>query len=51
MTQDLVNTPPSELFSIKGIGDSVGKKILEIVQNDGRLKVLEEYIEKTPQAL
>jgi DNA polymerase (family 10) len=51
MTQDLANTPASELFSIKGIGDSVGKKILDMVQNDGRLKVLEEYIEKTPPGI
>lgn len=48
MPQELATTPPAELFSIKGIGDSVGKKILEMVQGGGRLKVLEEYIEKTP---
>jgi DNA polymerase (family 10) len=48
MPQDLAKVPAAELFSIKGIGDSVGKKILEMVQQDGRLPVLEEYIEKTP---
>ena len=48
MPQVLATTPPAELFSIKGIGDSVGKKILEMVQEGGRLKVLEEYMEKTP---
>lgn len=48
MPQSLATTPASELFSIKGIGDSVGKKILEMVQQDGRLQVLEDYIEKTP---
>lgn len=48
MPQDLAKVPASELFTIKGIGDSVGKKILEMVQQDGRLQVLEEYIEKTP---
>lgn len=51
MTQDLASTPASELFTIKGIGDSVGKKILEMVQEHGRLKVLEEYIEKTPPGI
>ncbi len=51
MTQDLATTPSGELFSIKGIGESVGKKILEMVQQEGRLKVLEEYIEKTPPGI
>lgn len=51
MPQSLATTPASELFSIKGIGESVGKKILEMVQQDGRLKVLEEYIEKTPPGI
>lgn len=51
MPQDLAKVPASELFTIKGIGDSVGKKILEMVQQDGRLQVLEEYIEKTPPGI
>jgi DNA polymerase (family 10) len=51
MTQRLAATPPAELFSIKGIGESVGKKIIEMVQQEGRLKVLEEYIEKTPPGI
>jgi DNA polymerase (family 10) len=49
--QPLASTPPDQLFSIKGIGESVGKKIIEMTQNDGRLKVLEEYIEKTPPGI
>lgn len=46
----LVDVPREKLFSLKGIGDSVGKKVIEILDN-GHLKALEEYIEKTPQGV
>jgi DNA polymerase (family X) len=36
-----------KIFSLKGIGDSVGKKVLEILDR-GSLKQLEEYALKTP---
>lgn len=48
MTDSLATLPPSQLFAVKGIGDSVGKKIIEMTENGGRLSVLEEYIAKTP---
>ncbi|MDF2190307.1 DNA polymerase/3'-5' exonuclease PolX [Paraflavitalea sp. CAU 1676] len=51
MTDNLANLPATQLFGVKGIGDSVGKKIIEMVQNDGRLSVLEEYITKTPPGI
>lgn len=38
---------PGQIASISGIGDAVSRKILEIIQN-GRLQLLEEYLEKTP---
>ena len=37
----------NKFFSIKGIGESVGQKIIEQLQT-GSLKTLEEYITKTP---
>ncbi|HTE25381.1 helix-hairpin-helix domain-containing protein [Flavitalea sp.] len=37
----------SKISSLKGIGDSSSKKIIEILET-GRLKVLDEIIEKTP---
>ncbi|MES1218073.1 MAG: PHP domain-containing protein [Bacteroidota bacterium] len=43
----LSETPREKLFSIKGIGDSVGKKVIEMLDT-GQLEVLTEYIEKTP---
>jgi DNA polymerase (family 10) len=36
-----------EMYTLKGIGDSVGKKVQEIIR-EGHLHVLEEYVKKTP---
>ncbi|MER3497294.1 MAG: histidinol-phosphatase [Chitinophagaceae bacterium] len=43
----LANTPREKLFSIKGIGESLGRKIIEMLDT-GELQVLNEYLEKTP---
>ena len=47
MPEPLKDTPRDKLFSIKGIGDSVGKKVLEMLDT-GELKILTEYIQRTP---
>lgn len=41
------DTPREKLFSLKGIGESVGAKVIEMLDT-GRLAILEEYIAKTP---
>ena len=38
---------PHELFAIRGIGEAIGQKILQLIENK-RLTLLETYIEKTP---
>jgi len=43
----LKDTNRDKLFGIKGIGESVGKKIIEMLDT-GELKLLKEYLEKTP---
>ncbi len=43
----LNETPRDKLFSIKGIGESVGKKVVEMLDT-GKLEVLNEIINKTP---
>ena len=43
----LKDTPREKLFSIKGIGDSTGKKVIEMLDT-GQLEILNEYISKTP---
>ena len=43
----LSETPHEKIFSIKGIGESTGKKIIELLTT-GVLNALEEMIAKTP---
>ena len=43
----LKSLPPEQIFAIKGIGEATGKKIIEII-NTGRLKALEDILQKTP---
>ncbi len=47
LPMQLQDTPREKLFSIKGIGDSVGRKVTELLDT-GTLEVLNEYISKTP---
>ena len=46
----LSETPKEKIFEIKGIGESSGKKIIEILET-GSLKILQELIEKTPKGV
>src|SRR5580704_6568594 len=41
------NIPAGKLTSIKGIGDAIGKKIVEIIET-GELRLLQQYISSTP---
>ncbi|MGN6439765.1 MAG: PHP domain-containing protein [Agriterribacter sp.] len=43
----LAELPEDKLFALKGIGDNLGKKIIEI-RDTGKLQALEDYIQKTP---
>jgi DNA polymerase (family 10) len=47
ITQPLADIPEEKLYTIKGIGESTAKKVIEMLQT-GRLRTLEEYISKTP---
>lgn len=46
----LAELPPEKIFSIKGIGETIGKKILEQIQT-GRLSLLDKYIAETPPGI
>ncbi|HSF44730.1 MAG TPA: helix-hairpin-helix domain-containing protein, partial [Chitinophagaceae bacterium] len=41
---------PQQIFAMKGMGESTGKKVLEIIQN-GKLDVLEKIIAATPPGI
>ncbi len=47
MPVSLQDTPREKLFSIKGIGDSVGKKVVEMLDT-GHLQALNNLISSTP---
>lgn len=47
LPEQLSNTPIEKISVIKGIGDSTGKKIIELLET-GELKILQEMISKTP---
>ena len=46
----LKDTPRDKIFSLKGIGESVGKKVVEMLDTGGST-VLAEYIQKTPPGI
>src|SRR5690349_11612990 len=47
LTGPLKDTPRDTLFTLRGIGDSIGKKVIEMLDT-GQLAVLNEYLAKTP---
>jgi len=50
LPMQLKDTPREKLFSIKGIGESTGKKVAEMIDT-GKLEVLSEYINNTPSGV
>ena len=50
LPEQLSETPKDKIFFIKGIGDSSGKKVIELLET-GELKVLNELIAKTPEGI
>lgn len=43
----LKDTPREELFSLKGIGESIGKKVIELLDK-GSMDILTDYLARTP---
>ncbi len=50
LPMQLSETPRDKLFFIKGIGESTGKKIIELLET-GELKILNDLINKTPEGI
>lgn len=50
LAEQLSNTPHTEIFSLKGIGESTGKKIIELLDT-GEMVALKEIIAKTPAGI
>lgn len=47
---ELSSIPEEKIFSIKGVGEAIGKKIIEQLHT-GELSLLNEYVSKTPQGI
>lgn len=47
LPEQLSALPEAKIYKMRGIGDSIGKKVMEIVQT-GELKVLQDLIANTP---
>ncbi|AWO00376.1 histidinol-phosphatase [Chitinophaga alhagiae] len=50
LTVPLQDTPHEAIFRIKGIGESTGKSVIEML-NTGQFAALDEYIRKTPPGI
>jgi DNA polymerase (family 10) len=50
ITTQLSEMPKNSIFSIKGIGDSAGNRIIEMLET-GKLQILEDIIQNTPPGI
>ncbi|MGV3656708.1 MAG: DNA polymerase/3'-5' exonuclease PolX [Chitinophagaceae bacterium] len=50
LPQPIAGLPHEKIFAIRGIGESVGKKIVELLQN-GELLALQQLIAQTPEGV
>jgi DNA polymerase (family X) len=50
LPEQLVAIPEAKIFKLKGIGESVGKKVVELIQT-GELQALQELIANTPAGI
>lgn len=50
LPEPLVGMPPEQIFKLKGIGESVGNKVREIIET-GELQALKELIGRTPEGV
>ncbi len=47
---EIETLPQNKIFALKGIGETIGKKILELMDT-GRISELDDYLEKTPPGI
>ncbi|MDD2791778.1 MAG: helix-hairpin-helix domain-containing protein [Sediminibacterium sp.] len=50
LPSQLATLPADQIFKIRGIGDSIGKNIVEQLET-GRLSALDDYLKKTPEGI
>lgn len=50
ISEPLAGLPPEKIFGVKGIGESTGKKVLELLQT-GEMKAVQDLVAATPQGV
>ncbi|MDP1843458.1 MAG: PHP domain-containing protein [Sediminibacterium sp.] len=50
LTSQLSSMEHAQIFKLKGIGESIGKNIVELIETE-KLSILNEYIQKTPAGI
>ncbi len=50
MPEELVIMPHEKIYKLKGIGDAVGSKVIELIDS-GELKSVQDYISNTPEGV
>ncbi len=50
LTVELQTLSKEKIFSINGIGDTTGNKVIELIET-GKMQVLEDLISKTPEGV
>ena len=50
LTEPVAEMSTNELFAIRGIGEAIGQKILQLIENK-ELSILNAYLEKTPPGI
>src|SRR4051812_18552588 len=50
LPQELAGLQHEKIYKIKGIGESVGSKVIELLQT-GELQLLKDYITQTPEGV
>ena len=50
LNDPLVDMTPAQIASIRGIGDAIAQKIVDLLATK-KLQILEDYIEKTPAGI
>lgn len=50
LPKQLAEMPEAKIFQVRGIGESVGSKVIEILQT-GELKALQELLQNTPEGV
>ncbi len=50
LPQSIIEMPSEKIFKIKGVGEGIGKKVIEIIET-GELQILKDIVAQTPDGI